>query len=128
MYRAFGLLRPDTDFTIEESLVRLTAKFPGFEVARAGDRVTVSQGGWWIALERTSGPQVRAETEGLIGKLAGVEPAEAEALVASGARVEVWTDEPDPLMEHFDHYLQVVEVLKSFNGLLAIDPKEPGVL
>ena len=32
------------------------------------------------------------------------------------------------MMEHFDHYLQVVEVLKSFAGLLAIDPKEPGVL
>ena len=128
MYRAFGLLRPDSDFTVDEALVRLTAKFPGFDVAPAGDRITVSKGEWWMAVERVSGPQVRAETEGLIGKLAGVEPAEAEALVASGARVEVWTEVPDPMMEHFDHYLQVVEVLKSFGGLLAVDPKEPGVL
>ena len=75
-----------------------------------------------------SWPQIRTEIEGLVGKLAGLEPAEAEAYVASGKRVEVWTDEPDPFMEHFNDYLSVVEVLKSFRGLLAVDPKEPGVL
>lgn len=128
MYRAFGLLRPDTDFTAATAADRLTAAFPGFDVKRDGEQVVVGQGEWWIALARVTGAQVRGETEGLVGKLAGVEPAEAEALVASDARVEVWTDVPDPFMEHFDHYLKVVEVLKSFKGLLAVDPKEPGVL
>jgi hypothetical protein len=31
-------------------------------------------------------------------------------------------------MEHFDDYLRVVEVLKSFSGLLAVDPNERGLL
>jgi hypothetical protein len=128
MYRAFGLLRNDTDFTIPEAQARLTAKFPGFAVTRDGNQVVVSQGDWWIALALTSGPEIQMETEGFVSRLAGVEAEEAEALVASDRRVEVWTDVSDPFMEHFDDYLKVVEVLKSFTGLLAIDPKEPGIL
>lgn len=128
MYRAFGLLRPDTDFTVGEAFKRLTAKFPGFAVVRNGDRVDVSKGDWWIAMARVAGAHVPEETNGLVGHLAGIEPAEAEGYVASDARVEVWTDVPDPFMEHFNDYLRTVEVLQSFTGLLAVDPKEPGVL
>jgi hypothetical protein len=128
MYRAFGLLRPDSDFTLEHALTRLTAKFPGFTVAQDGNQIVVSKGEWWIALAVVSGPAVRMETEGLLGHLAGIEPAEALSLTESDRRVEVWTDVPDPFMEHFNDYLFVVEVLKSFKGLVAVDPKEPAVL
>ena len=128
MYRAFGLLRPDSDFTIDQALARLTAKFPDFSVTRDGNQVVVSKGEWWIALALVSGPEIRMEIEGLVGHLAGVEPAEALILAESDRRVEVWTDVTDPFMEHFNDYLFAVEVLKSFNGLLAVDPKEPGVL
>src|SRR5262249_15633554 len=109
MYRAIGLLRPDTDFTLDEAHKRLAAKFPGFEVTRSGEQITVSQGDWWIALALTSGPNVQLETEGLIGHLAGVEPAEAEEYISTGRRVEVWTDVPDQFMEHFNDYIFVVE-------------------
>ncbi|QJW98930.1 hypothetical protein [Frigoriglobus tundricola] len=128
MYRAFGLLRPDSDFTIEQAHARLTTKFPGSAVTRDGDRVVVSRGEWWIALALVSGPAIRLETEGLLGHLAGLEPAEALALTESDRRVEVWTDVPDPFIEHFNDYLLVVEVLKTFKGLVAVDPKEPAVL
>jgi hypothetical protein len=128
MYRAFGLLRPDTDFDLDEAGRRLAAKFPAYNVTRVGEQITVAQGDWWIAVAVVSWPGVRDEIEGLVGKLAGLEPAEADGYVSSGRRVEVWTDVPDPFMEHFNDYLSVVEVLKSFRGLLAVDPKEPGVL
>ena len=128
MYRAFGLLRPDSDFSVEQAHARLTAKFPGFAVTRDANQIVVSQGEWWIAMALVSGPEIQMETEGLVGHLAGVEPAEAVALAESDRRVELWTDVPDPFMEHFDHYLSAVEVLKSFSGLLAVDPKEPGLL
>jgi hypothetical protein len=128
MYRAFGLLHPDSDFTLDEARARLAAKFPGFNVSRDGDQIVVSKGDWWISLAVVSGPHIRAETEGLTSRLAGLEPAEAAALVESDRRIEVWTDVPDPFMEHFNDFLKVVEVLKSFTGLLAVDPKEPGVL
>src|SRR5262245_8204746 len=120
MYRALGLLRPDSDFSLDEAKRRLAAKFPGFAITRDGDQLVVSQGEWWIAVAVVSGPEIQTETEGLIGRLAGVEPAEAEAYTSSDRRVEVWTDVPDPFMEHFDHYLFVIEAIKSFNGLLAV--------
>jgi hypothetical protein len=128
MYRAIGLLRPDTDFTLDEAQSRLAAALPDSAVAREGEQVVLSKGEWWIALRVASGPDVRMETEGLVGHVAGLEPAEADEYVSTGRRVEVWTDASDPFMEHFNDYLSVVEVLKSFNGLLAVDPKEHGVL
>jgi hypothetical protein len=63
-----------------------------------------------------------------VGKLAGLEPVEADSYVTSERRVEVWTDVPDPFMEHFNDFLSVVGVLKGFHGILVVDPKEPGVL
>lgn len=128
MYHAIGLLRSDSDFTPDAAKTRLAAKFPGFAVARDGNQVTVSQGEWWIAVVLVSGPEIQLENEGLVGRLAGVEPAEAEAYGTSDRRAEVSTDVPDPFMEHFDHYLSVIETLKTFNGLLAVDPNEPGLL
>jgi hypothetical protein len=128
MYRAFGLLRPDSNFSLDEAHNRLAAKFPGFAITRDGNQIVVSQGEWWIAVALASGPEIQMETEGLVGHLAGIEPAEAVELTASDRRVEVWTDVPDPFMEHFNDYLLVIEALKSFDGLLAVDPKEPGVL
>jgi hypothetical protein len=128
MYRAFGLLRPDSDFTPEQAQARLTAKFPGFTVTREGNQTVVSKGDWWIATALVSGPDVQTETTGLVERLVGVEPNEAAALAGSDRRVELWTDVPDPFMEHFNDYLSVIEVLKSFTGLLVVDPKEPSVL
>jgi hypothetical protein len=128
MYRALGLLRPDTDFTLDAAAARLGAKFPGFTVAREGNQIVVSKSEWWIAVALVSGDYVREETEGLVGHLAGIEPAEADLLARSDRRVELWTEIPDPFMEHFNDYLTLVEVLKSFGGVLVVDPKEPCVL
>src|SRR5215471_10403779 len=105
MYRAYGLLQPNSDFTLDAAFARLTAKFPGYAVTRRGDQVTVARGDWEIEMALVSGPHVRAETEGLVGKIAGLEPAEAEAFVMTERRVEVWSDTPDPFMEHFNDYL-----------------------
>jgi hypothetical protein len=128
MYHAIGLLQADNDFSVTEAEVRLRRALPGHTVIPNGNRIRIERGDWWIALELAVGPQLRNETEGIVSKLAGLEPAEADGYVTSDQRVEVWTDEPDPFMEHFSEYLSVVDVLKSFRGLLAVDPKEPGVL
>jgi hypothetical protein len=128
MYRAIGLLQSDTDFDLDAAASRLAAKIPGSSSTRSGDLVTVTSGDWELYIAVASGPEVASEIEGLVGRLAGIEAAEAETYVATGRRVEVWSDTPDPFMEHFNDYLSAVEVLKSFRGLLAVDPKEPGVL
>ncbi len=128
MYRAMGLLRSGSDFTLEAVQTRLATKLPAASVERDGDRVLVRRGEWWIAVAVVCGPYVLTETEGLLGNLAGIEPDEARDLATSDRRVEVWTDVPDPFMEHFNDYLYVIEVLKSFTGLVAVDPKEPCLL
>lgn len=128
MYRAIGLLQSESDFDLDAAGARLASRIPGSSAARSGELVVISKGNWSLNLTVAAGPEIRNEIEGLTSKLAGLEPAESERYVASGKWVEVWTDDPDPFMEHFNDYLSAVEVLKSFGGVLAIDPKEPGVL
>ena len=128
MYRALGLLQRNSDFDLDAAGARLAARVPGSSASRAGDTVTVSKGDWWIAMTLEAGDHLRGEIEGLTSKLAGLEGAEADEYVAAARQVTLWTDVSDPFMEHFDDYLSAVEVLKSFGGLLAVDPKEPGVL
>ena len=128
MYRAIGLLERNSDFDLDAAGARLVERIPGSSASRDGDTVTITKGDWWIAMTLESGDHIRDEIEGLTSKLAGVEGAEADEYVASARRVTLWTDVSDPFMEHFNDYLFVVEVLQSFNGLLAVDPNEPGVL
>lgn len=128
MYRAYGLLQPNTDFTLAEAVTRLTARFPGYAVTRHGDQITVSKGDWAMELALVSGPQVQTESEGFADNIAGLEPAEAATFVGCDRRVEVWSETPDPFMEHFNEYLDVIAVLKSFQGVIVVDPREPGLL
>src|SRR5207237_564144 len=50
MYSAFGLLKPNSDFTMTEATRRLAAKFPSFTVAQNGDAIVVSSTDWEIHL------------------------------------------------------------------------------
>jgi|SRR5579872_933843 len=128
MYRAYGLLKPDSDFNVDQAIARLTPRFPGFAINRMGDQITISKGDWEIQLALVTGPHIREETQGITDKIAGMDQSETEVLLSSDRRVEVWSEIPDPFMEHFNDFLQVVEVLKSFNGLVAVDPHERSLM
>ena len=128
MYRALGLLEPTTDYTTTEAVTRLKAAFPTFNVASNGEQVTVSKGDWEIELRVNADPGVQTESVGYAGKIAGLEPAEAANIEACASRVDVWSDTPDPFIEHLADFHAVVQVLKSFRGLIAIDPHEPALL
>lgn len=128
MYRTYGLLKPDTDFTLQEAYARLAARFPGYSVSRVDDRVTIALDDWSIEVALVSGPHVLSETQGIAEKIAGWDEADAESVAVSDERVEVWSDIPDPFMEHFNDYLQVIEVLKSFRGVIPVDPHKPSLL
>jgi hypothetical protein len=125
MYRAYGLLQPSSDFSLDAAIQRLSAKFPEYLIARNGPQITVAKGDWEIQLLLNEQPYVAMESEGLAGHLAGPE---GNAVRLCTRRVEVWSDTPDPFLEHFNDYLRVIEVLKSFQGLIAVDPKEPNLL
>jgi hypothetical protein len=128
MYRALGLLQPNTDFDLDAAGARLAERIPGSTASRSGDVVTIAKGDWSINIALVTGPHVSDETIGITDRIGGLDQADAEVLSRSDRRVEVWTDIPDPFMEHFNDYLFAVEVLKSFGGVVAVDPNEPDLL
>jgi hypothetical protein len=128
MYRAYGLLKPDSDFNLEQAIALLMPRFAGYSIARNGEQITISKGDWEIEIALATGSHIPTETQGITDKIAGMEDSETEALLSSERRVEVWSETPDPFMEHFNDFLMVVEVLKTFNGLVAVDPNERALL
>ena len=126
MYSAFGLLKPDSDFTMTEAASRLSARFPSFSVEQEADTIEVSCPGWEIHLILNESPTVLDESREIAGHIGGTEDAKDIAVCAR--RVELASDTPDPEMDHFNDYLLAVEVLQSFKGLIAVDPKEPSLL
>jgi hypothetical protein len=126
MYLAFGLLQPGNDFTIDAAAARLATRFPDATISREGDQVTVSQDEWEMELALATGPHVLAESVEIAEKIGGGE--DAGDIASCASRVEIWSETPDPMMEHFNEFLFVVEVLQSFRGLIAVDPKEPAFM
>lgn len=126
MYRAYGLLKPDSDFTMPEAARRLAAKFPTFTVDEKGDTIAVSSADWEIQLTLNESATVLDESREMARHIGGAE--DATDVAACARRVEVSSDTPDPEMDYFNDYLCVIEVLQSFQGLIAVDPKEPSLL
>jgi hypothetical protein len=126
MYAAFGLLKPDSDFTMAEAAKRLAAKFPSFKVAELSGAVVLSSADWEIHLSLNEAPTVLEESREIAGHIGGA--ADAKDIAACARRVELGSDTPDPDMDHFNDYLLAVEVLQSFKGLIAVDPREPSLL
>jgi hypothetical protein len=126
MYSAFGLLTPDSDFTMTEAAKRLSAKFPSFTVESKADSLVVSSADWEIHLTLNESPTVIEESRDIAEHIGGAE--DAQDIAGCGRRVELASDIPDPDMEHFNDYLLAVEVLQTFKGLIAVDPKEPSLL
>ena len=126
MYRAYGLLQPGSDFAAGEAVARLRSRFPGYDVALNGDQITVSKGDWEIELKLTGGPDVLAESVVLAERIAGLE--DGVFMERCDRRVEVWSDTPDPFVEHLADFHAVIETLKSFAGVVVVDPKEPALM
>ena len=126
MYRAFGLLLPESDFTLDAAEKRLGARLPHLQVGRDGDQLVAAADDWEIRLALVSGPEVLAESQEIAEKIGG--PDDEADLGACERRAEVWSDYSDPMMEHFDDYLTLIEVLKSFRGVVCVDPQEPSLI
>ncbi len=128
MYHLQAFMTPNSNWSLPETANRLRERLPDHQVELQGDRITVRHDDWSIHILREAGPHLRDEIDGLLSRLAGVEPAEADAYLASQQRLTIFSDDPDPFMEHFNLYLTIIDVLKSFDGVLVVDPKEPGVM
>ncbi|QDU19356.1 hypothetical protein [Urbifossiella limnaea] len=126
MYRAYGLLPPDCPFTLDDAAARLRARFPDAAVSQAGAQVTVQKGDWEIELILNAGPAALAESVEMAERIAGLE--DGQGLARCDRRVEVWSDTPDPFVEHLADFHTVVEVLRSFPGVVAVDPDGPALM
>jgi hypothetical protein len=126
MYHAFALLQPDSDLTMAAAMTRLKSRFPKVQASLNGNELTLTDGEWDYRLVLQSGPEVLEESEGLASRLAGLE--DDSAMRTCDRRVEVWSETPDPFMEHFEKHFQVLDVLRTFKGVILVDPKEPSLL
>ncbi len=123
--RVYGMMLPDTDFTLDDAMEKLRARFPDFQVTRTGDQITVASSDWEIELALNDGPEVAEDSVHIAEKIAGDD---AGDLAAVSTRVEVWSDTPDYEMAHFADFLGVVDVLKTFTGMVVVNPEEPGLM
>ena len=126
MYHAHGLVHAASDFTLDAAEARLGDRFPGYTVARAGDQITVSKADWEIALLLNTDPGVLADSANVAERIAGTD--DGLDLARCARRVEVWSDTPDPFVEHLADFHAVLDVLRSFTGVVPIDPAEPALM
>lgn len=126
MYRTYGLLLPESPFTLGKIVPQLQASFPGFDVVPEGQGLLVANADWDIRLTLEEGQQVLEESQRIAEHIGGNE--DELGIRRCHRRVVVSSDVPDPEMEHFGDYLKVMDVLRTVPGLIAIDPQEPSLL
>lgn len=126
MYHAFVLLTPKSDATVPEVAKKLKATFPKYQVTQTANAIDLAEGDWDYHLAFQSGPDVLQESEGLAGRIAGLD--DDDAMRTCDRRFEVWSDTPDPFMEHFDKHFQILDTLRGLKGVILVDPKEPALL
>jgi hypothetical protein len=126
MYQAHLLLNADTDFTLDEAQRRLVDKFPDASFARDDRSLVLSTDDWEISFIQADGPEVLADSQRVAEHVTGAE--DEQGISACDRRIEIGSDIPDPEMEHFEKFQRVIEVMQTFRGAFAIDPREPCVL
>jgi hypothetical protein len=126
MYNAHGLLTPATDFTLTTLRERLQQKFPAASVTNDGKVVKVAGADWSFQLFINDGPDIVAQHQEMAERLGSV--ADNPDVAKCVKRVELWSETQDPFLEHFSDYQDIVGVLQTFKGLIAVDPNEPAFL
>jgi hypothetical protein len=74
-----------------------------------------------------AGPEVLEDSQRFAEVIAGGEE-EGKGIAAIDRRAEIGSDTPDPEMDHFEDYLTLLDAVRSFRGIIAIDPSEPSLL
>jgi hypothetical protein len=126
MYQAYGLLQPGNDFNWNTAVERLRSRLPHLSGQRDGDRLILSSADWEIHLVLNTSATVLQESADIAEKIAG--DIDGADIARCDGRIEVASDVSDPFIEHFNDFLGVVEVLRSFKGVIAVDPREPSLM
>lgn len=120
-YQAIVFLQEGSDFDVDVAAGRLSEQFPEMEVVRKGNGITVSNEDWRINLHLAEEPFVAEENREMADWFA--QCSTTAEIAACKRRVDVWSTEPDPQMDHFNDYLFVCHVMESFRGVILFDPQ-----
>jgi hypothetical protein len=126
MYHAYGLLLPNSDFTLAAAAQKLAVMLPEFQQQQAGQRLELFSGAWEMHLTLQDGPEVLQESLRIAEHIGGAE--DELGIRTCNRRVDIASDVPDPEMDHFNDYLRVIEALQTFQGVIPVDPREPSLL
>ncbi len=126
MYHAHALLLPNSDFTLAAAAKKLAALFPALPQELTEQRLQLSSDDWEIHLTLEGGPEVLEEALRIADHIGGAE--DELGIRTCNRRVDIASDVPDPEMDHFNDYLRVIEALQTFQGVIAVDPREPSLL
>lgn len=126
MHHAFALLTPKSDATVAAVAATVKARFPSYRVNETASTIDLLEGDWDYHLAFQSGPEILAESEGLAGRIAGLD--DDDPMRTCDRRFEMWSDTPDPFMEYFERHFQILDVLRGFKGVILVDPREPALL
>ena len=126
MYKAHLLLKKDNDFSFAKARARLAEKFPSATFTDGPWSLTLETDDWDIAFQESGGPEVLQESQHIAEQITGEE--DDQGIGTCERRVEMSSDVPDPEMDHFEQFQDVLEVMRTFQGTILIDPREPCVL
>jgi hypothetical protein len=126
MYRAYGLLTPNTDFTLNAAAPKLAAALPNLTPSREEGYLQFGNEEWEIHLRMNAGPEVLDESVVIAGHIGGA--VDELGIRTCARRVEVSSDVIDEGMAYFDDFLKVIDVLKSFRGVIVVEPERPSLM
>ncbi len=126
MYQAYLLLKSPNDFTLPKARQRLAEAFPDASFTDGPDSFAMETPDWELSLRMNAEPEVLAESAKFAEQVTGSD--DDQGLAACASRVEIESDVPDPVLEHFDKYQRVLDAMRTFEGAILLDPKVPCVL
>ncbi|MBX9680090.1 MAG: hypothetical protein K2X38_15110 [Gemmataceae bacterium] len=126
MYRAYGLLKPNTEFTLDAAAPKLAAALPHLTPNRQEGLLQFANDEWEIHLKMNASPDVLDESLVIAGQISGAE--DEPGIRTCAARVEVSSAVIDEGMAYFGDFLKVIDVLKSFPGVIMVEPEGPSLM
>jgi len=122
IYEAQAFLQDGSDFEIGAAIQRLTSRLPDLTVTRTGEKgIRVSAGSWTMRVELQDEAYVAEDARELAEEL--TECPRAAEIAACNRRVEIWSRDPDPEMDHFNDYVLSCETIEGFRGTILFDPQ-----
>jgi hypothetical protein len=120
-YDAIAFLQSGSDCHLGGAARRLSNRFRHMQVTHDGKEITISAKAWQVTLHLAEGPLVAEESREM-GEHFTRCP-RASDIAKCERRVDIWSTDPDPNMDHFNDFILVLETLEEYRGIILFDAK-----